>query len=92
MGYFTERGKPDTSARPWRKDGYARNFSAARQSVRARRQQEERDPAPIEGASRTQARANEVSAKLDGVKVVIIRQAGETEPSRFGVRATSPRR
>ena len=65
------------------KDGYARNFLLPRgkalRATDANKKKFEVRRADLEARNAELKRgANEVSAKLDGVKVVIIRQAGET--------------
>jgi large subunit ribosomal protein L9 len=65
------------------KDGYARNFLLPRgkalRATEANKQKFEVRRADLEARNHELKRsANEVSAKLDGATVVIIRQAGET--------------
>src|ERR1700758_4366734 len=65
------------------KDGYARNFLLPRgkalRATEANKQKFEMRRVDLEARNRDLKRnANEVSAKLDGVTIVIIRQAGET--------------
>ena len=65
------------------KDGYARNFLLPRgkalRATETNKKKFEVRRADLEARNAELKRgANEVSAKLDGVKVVIIRQAGET--------------
>ena len=65
------------------KDGYARNFLLPRgkalRATEANKKKFEMRRADLEARNSDLKRnANEVSAKLDGVTIVIIRQAGET--------------
>jgi large subunit ribosomal protein L9 len=65
------------------KDGYARNFLLPRgkalRATEANKRKFEAQRADLEGRNRELKRsANEISAKVDGAAVVIIRQAGET--------------